>query len=836
MSDQTVKLVSNPAEERQSLAFPVEIYFRPSTAYPWTLADMDLATLEQLDWTCNGAISQASIIARSGMIWHNLFGWTMVSPMAVGRWFTKIKLGGSTWFGQIDGASAEILNYGSVGETEVSIGALQRFYAFGLEQLISNIFVTQSKYFDSSKLENPITGEGASSPEVTPEGLTFNQDGLPNMTAFRWLGSYYFNPHRLTSRYWSTREIVRYLLREFTIPTVVYREIEASISLLPSFDRPVVPTHGRRVIEIINQLVNQRRGYCWWLDYVADGSTQGKGDYYAFRTSTFNLIDTQLSSQNSAWAIPANPNRVRIDSRQDAASEMILVDDESNAVDEVLVQGAKRTVTFTVSFSEDDVDGIKDQRNGINYWSSSDYASYLIGDVAAAALGPHQRRLKDAVYREQKFFRNVLELFGLDLTKQFPPFSSARYQGSWNAVANTPTLINGTGEAGDWYDVSTSGAWDFGNGVVRFGIGDAVVYDGNFWGKGTIPDLGNKISPFNLKLLPNIPLVEGADYSGNKVEAGTVVYPEKLITRQIFVIIDVKSSPGEDSRFMPIESIGRLGTDPAIAKGFPDFKWSANVDVIEGTPTFRIRVDGAPKWILAKNAPVQLPPHNKPRPDLDWRKMKATVCLEDDRRCEFLFPQGGNQPRSFTSSFTDSFKKSTDGEFTNSFTSSFSRSSGSTRGRKLVINVGDGYRADYLVSGTIVDVDGIGKPIRSDGGWLQNDTEVLEVIARAAYDFYSRPRKEMQLTCDYTQQVAPIGIGAMVTDVATAKLPVDPPESDTAWRTVNSVITHISIQLPWSISEDIPASVGQPKMMVTTSTGVFDAEDLLDMARRGGRK
>lgn len=842
MSDTFVRLISNPAQERVSSALPTSVYFRQSISQPWTLADLELAVPEHLDWGCNGAIGQASIIARSGMVWNNRYGWTLASPLSVGRWFTKIKIGDqATWFGQVDGASAEIIGHGSVNDSEVSIGALQRFYAFGPEQLLNNIFVTSSKYFDTAKLTNGITGEGASAPEVTPEGLTFNEGGLPNMTAFPWLGTYYFNPYRLLSRYWSTREIVRYLLREFPIPTIVYREIQRDIDRLPNFDRPVVPTHGRRVMEIISQLVNQRRGFCWWLQYIDDGTSQGKNDYYAFRTSTFNLVDTQLSSSNSAWAIPANTNRVRIDSRYDSSAEMILVDDESNTVDEVLVQGAKRTVTFTVSFTEDESDGIKDQRNGTKYWSDFDYEDYLTGDVLAAALSPHQRRQRDAVYREQKRLRNVLELYGLDLSKKFPPYSNSNYQGSWTPSTNTPTLTNGSGTPGHWYDVTDRGAWDFGNGVIRFSPGDAVIYDGSFWGKGSIPDLGNAISPFNLRILPSLPLVEGADYSGNKVSQGLVVYPEKLIPRQVFVIIDIRNSLGEDSKFLPIESIGRLGTDPAIAKGFPDYKWSANVDVVEGTPTFRVRVDGAPKWIMAKNPPVALAPHNKPKPELDWRKMKATVCLEDDRRVEFRYPPGGSQPKSFSSSFTNSFQKLTGGEFTNSFSSSFAKSSGSTKGRQLVVNVGDGYRSDYLVPGTIVDVDGIGKLVRSDGGWLQDDTSTLEVVARAAYDFYSKTRKEMQLTCDVNQGlISALSIGALVTQVAVGRLnpAFDEQEiiQENVWRSVNSVVTHVSLQFPWAISDDIPPAIGQPRMMVTTSTGVFDAEDFLEMARRGGRK
>lgn len=845
MSDQFIRLRSYPSIENVSVALPWMIYFRQSGGQEWEIAN-SLFFPEQMDWSCNGAVSQASIIFRSGLAFNNVSSsWQTVLPAAIDRSFVKIRVGSilgenRLWFGQVDGASAEVLGH---SEPSPSVGTLQRFYAFGIEQLLGNIFVTSSRYFDTARMSGPTSGVGASAPETIPEGLTFNDRGLPNMTAFKWLGSYYFNPHRSTSLYWTTQQIVRYLLREFQIPSVIYREVESHINRLPNFDRPVVPTHGRRVIEIINQLVNQRRGYCWWLAYVEDrNSDLGKNDYYTFQSSTFNLVDTELGSP-SDWIIvpkiPANTNRIRIDTREDAGAETILVDDESSKVDEVLVQGAKRTVTFTVSFNDDAIDGVRDQKNGTKYWTDAQQEIYLTGDVAASVFGNHIRRQRDAVFREQKFLRNVFELFGLDLTKKFPPYSSETYQGSWNAVTNTPSLANGSGDAGDWYDVSVAGAWDFGNGLIRFGVGDVVVYDGQFWKKGTIPAFGQGISPFNLKLLSGLPLFEGADYSGDKVSQNKVIVPDTLISRPIFVIIDVKSSIGEENKFLPVESIGRLGTDPPITKGLPKFDWSANVEVVEGTPTFRIRIDGAPKWIIAKNAPTALPPHNKPKPELDWQKLRATVSLEDDQRCEYRYPPGGNFARGFTSAFTDSFRKAA-GAFTKGFTTAFTRSSGSRRDRQLVINVGDGYRADYLIPGTIVDVDSVGKPVRSSGGWLQNDTSTLEIVARAAFDFYSKPRREMQLSCDFTPEAFAFSIGALITQVAVGRIGQaffdEEVIQQSIWRTVNSVITHLSLEIPWTISDETPSVVGQPRLMVTTSTGVFDAEDLLEMARRGGRK
>lgn len=53
--------------------------------------------------------------------------------------------------------------------------------------------------------------------------------------------------------------------------------------------------------------------------------------------------------------------------------------------------------------------------------------------------------------------------------------------GSWDAGGNTPTLADGTGSVGTFYEVSVAGNVDLGHGEISFSVGDTVVYDGNAW-------------------------------------------------------------------------------------------------------------------------------------------------------------------------------------------------------------------------------------------------------------------------------------------------------------------------------------------------------------------
>lgn len=63
------------------------------------------------------------------------------------------------------------------------------------------------------------------------------------------------------------------------------------------------------------------------------------------------------------------------------------------------------------------------------------------------------------------------------------PSSVMTYEGTWNASTNTPTLVDGVGDAGMVYLVSTAGTTNFGSGPVTFALGDWAVYSGAVWEK-----------------------------------------------------------------------------------------------------------------------------------------------------------------------------------------------------------------------------------------------------------------------------------------------------------------------------------------------------------------
>lgn len=53
--------------------------------------------------------------------------------------------------------------------------------------------------------------------------------------------------------------------------------------------------------------------------------------------------------------------------------------------------------------------------------------------------------------------------------------------GNWDASANSPSLANGMGVAGQYYTVSVAGEINFGNKAIVFNVGNRVYYNGHEW-------------------------------------------------------------------------------------------------------------------------------------------------------------------------------------------------------------------------------------------------------------------------------------------------------------------------------------------------------------------
>lgn len=98
--------------------------------------------------------------------------------------------------------------------------------------------------------------------------------------------------------------------------------------------------------------------------------------------------------------------------------------------------------------------------------------------------------------------------------------------------------------------------------------------------------------------------------------------------------------------------------------------------------------------------------------------------------------------------------------------------------RTLVIEV-PGKHLDWLVPGTIVDIDDAGDEVLSDGGWVRDDREELKAAARLMHSWYATERRALDLSLHTLD--SPLQVGQMITTIGTGNTELE----------VNSVVTQM---------------------------------------------
>lgn len=121
---------------------------------------------------------------------------------------------------------------------------------------------------------------------------------------------------------------------------------------------------------------------------------------------------------------------------------------------------------------------------------SSIASGNLVATDVQSALNELQSDIDTRIPLSQKGAANGVAT--LDAGGKVPvaqlPSSVMTYEGVWNASTNSPTLADGTGDAGMVYRVGTAGTQNLGSGSISFEVGDYVIYNGSVWEKSDTTD------------------------------------------------------------------------------------------------------------------------------------------------------------------------------------------------------------------------------------------------------------------------------------------------------------------------------------------------------------
>lgn len=286
-----------------------------------------------------------------------------------------------------------------------------------------------------------------------------------------------------------------------------------------------------------------------------------------------------------------------------------------------------------------------------------------------------------------------------------------------------------------------------------------------------------------IEILPYLPLYEGVDYSGTAIATGANE-PRDRVYRRPFVTIKRPT----DGRYMLGEKMGQLAEgecDPVTDGNNP--RWSCHTRPQPHSRIVEVNVSGEPQHVIAKTD-FSAAASDRDVGDYDYKDkgLFVTMALAECRYAEAEYPDGGAD-----SPLIDAQ-------------------------RTMVIWAGDEYRHDYVVAGTILDVDTDGTPKEPwHGGYVRDDTDRLYAMAKTAYWWYHYHRAVLSLTTyRLTDELA---VGDMITSIGLDL------GGYGHLREINSPITQIRFQIP----RTQPGTMQAPTMQVVTTAGELDVMTLV---------
>jgi hypothetical protein len=633
-------------------------------------------------------------------------------------------------------------------------GLVQQIPAVGLDGLLNFTRVTNAKYVD---MFGTIRDAG--------RGLTFNAGGKPNRTKAKRpvnaSNAYLFEENPEQAVFWSTRDIVEYLI-EANPPTDKDGNIILTFSLLnkdvlPNFDQPEIPSHDRDVLTVLRSLITRQRLIGFTVSAVDLAASGGLPAVAAAYVNCFTFTEKTITLKdddgNTVGLIPENLSVFAYDIQRDTTAKASLSIDAQHVADKVTVLGGNRVSVCSLSY--DDI-SLKEG------WEFDEQADHKL----AARLAPDYP--VDAEVREQEQ-RNKEARSSDRLKHVFATFKVFEW---WEQEA-----FDGFGD-GTAYPIALED-----DGTTQFRIMQSNLFPlrelpllrGYDYEKDIIKDnetlktsghRGRKVGKAPFYPLPMLVAIrvptykdgERDDYDPNDPEK----YPRKYVyIDQVGKVADLEIEDYDD---------GVLGTyKPPIAR-----QWSGRVRVLRDVPGFEIDVVGAEQHILGK---VEYAGHPDEMKGMwSWKDMIATVAFEELRRAQIEWPE---TPASV-------------GEFLN----------------EIVIDVGRNYQLVYVTPNTVVGIDETtGDLIRSTGGYLQDDRPLLRTIAQRAYEWYKVPRYALNFSTSFID--GRLAIGQYVKSIRRLGV-VEP---------VGSVITQLTFAFPVVNSETPP----QPKVFLRTAFGELDA-------------
>jgi hypothetical protein len=298
-------------------------------------------------------------------------------------------------------------------------------------------------------------------------------------------------------------------------------------------------------------------------------------------------------------------------------------------------------------------------------------------------------------------------------------------------------------------------------------------------------------APDDQRFLQFTAFLEGFQYDGDAIDSGSPTEfgnkPHKH--QKPLVLFPRPNLDDQDTtkRYFQADKVGLLAAlDEAVDK---DLGWSAQVRVDDDDGALWVEIGNGFNYLIAKTDFTRLPA-DQIEPMADYRDMLATLTVAWSFFPEAKYPE--------------------EAPF------------GSDVVRTIIIRA-PFHRLDYVVPGTVVALDEkTGELLRTDsGGFIRDDRDKLNQIARLAFEWYGKPRKSVSFGTSLVNNR--LQLGDLVVSIGDPTIGGNVHIED-----INSVITSIRIVSPLGEGE---GDVGPPPPRIEYETG-FGELDVLRLTPR----
>jgi len=400
--------------QTRSTVLAQRVYWKARWADEWSL--VPFLWCAQAEWACNPTIPTAVFKWRYGYKLDpgDLEFAARLRERNRARFYVKAEFdnhaidseseGPLRWYGTLEVELDELLGPLTKtigGENVVLATGANHFTGYGLE------FQLEQAIVDTAVVA------GSPSDYVVGRGLAFHASARLNdvvSTGNRSLakgegGSYVFHEAKTGGKDWSTRDAVEYLLahhapKDHNDQVWLPFKLSDPDDVLPTWDKVAQETHGRSTRSLLNSLIPRQR----LIGYRIDPDDSPGGD---IRLRPFSFTDTPIPiTAVPGAAIPANDRTFRLVFDEDRGAIPTLKRSVLDEIDQVIVQGARRTSTGTFSYADGTL---------ANGWTSDLETKYELGASTAGDYPSdvEERILRNAQARSADYLKPVYSRFVL---------------------------------------------------------------------------------------------------------------------------------------------------------------------------------------------------------------------------------------------------------------------------------------------------------------------------------------------------------------------------------------------------------------------------------------